>query len=310
MNQTAFVFPGQGSQKVGMGQSWVAEFPEAREVFEAADKALNFSLSELCWQGPDEDLRLTANTQPAILTASIAVFRVLQSRGIVAHVVGGHSLGEYSALVAADALRFEDALRLVRKRGQAMQEAVPVGVGAMAAILGLDGERVAELAAEASSRGVCSIANLNSPEQTVIAGSTEAVERAIEIAGEQGAKRAILLPVSAPFHCALMKPARDAMVPLLEEAEFRDPSIPVICNVDARPVTTAAEARSALIRQIDGTVRWTESVTWMSEQCGVERFLEVGPGSVLSGLIRRTVSGQRPLPIGDPSALGKLAELH
>ncbi len=303
---TAFVFPGQGSQKVGMGSAWVDEFDEAKGVFEAADEALGFSLSELCRQGPEEELRLTANTQPAILTASIAVYRVLESKGITPNVVGGHSLGEYSALVAAGALRFDDAVRLVRRRGEFMQRAVPVGEGAMAAVIGLDGGVVAEIAADAAGDGVCSVANLNSAEQTVIAGSHAAVERAVRIAGERGARRAILLPVSAPFHCSLMAPARKEMTPLLEEVEFLDPRIPVVCNVDARPVTKAAAARDALMRQIDGTVRWSESVLWMAEELGVERFVEVGPGSVLSGLIRRTVKGTRPIPVSEPSALEKL----
>lgn len=303
---TAFVFPGQGSQKIGMGSAWVDGFDEARAVFAAADKALGFPLSELCRQGPEEDLRLTANTQPAILTASIAVYRVMESKGITPDVVAGHSLGEYSALVAAGSLRFEDAVRLVRRRGEAMQRAVPVGEGAMAAVIGLAGDVVAEIAADAAGEGVCSVANLNSAEQTVIAGSHASVERAVRIADERGARRAILLPVSAPFHCSLMAPARQEMTPLLEDVDFLDPRIPVICNADARPVTTAAAARDALIRQIDGTVRWSESVLWMADEMRVERFLEVGPGSVLSGLIRRTVKGTRPIPVSEPTALEKL----
>ena len=304
---TAFVFPGQGSQKVGMGKAWFDGFDEAREAFRIADEVLGFELSKLCWEGPEEDLRLTANTQPAILTASVAIFRVLAAREIVPRVVGGHSLGEYSALVAAGALSFEDALLLVRRRGEAMQRAVPVGEGAMAAVLGLAGETVGEIASAAAGDEVCALANLNSAEQTVIAGSRAAVERAVEIAIERGAKRAIMLPVSAPFHCSLMRPARDEMTPLLEKVAFHDPEIPVICNVDARPVTTGDEARDALIRQIDGAVRWAESVSFMANELGVERFVEVGPGSVLSGLIRRTVRGLRPIPVSEPSALDKLS---
>ncbi len=291
MSGVAYVFPGQGSQRVGMGRALALAFPEARAVFEEADDTLGFALSALCFEGPEDELQLTANTQPALVAASMAALRCYRARGLETEtpdLVAGHSLGEYSALVAAGALELGDALRLVRARGEAMQKAVPVGEGAMAAVLGLSAEDTAEVAAEAAAetRGVCQLANLNAPGQIVIAGASEAVERAMVLASGRGARRAISLPVSAPFHCALMAPARRAMAPLIRAAPMADPLVPVICNVDAELVTTASAARDALVRQIDGPVRWAESVTVMAAE-GVGRLIEFGPGKVLSGLARR-----------------------
>jgi [acyl-carrier-protein] S-malonyltransferase len=273
-----------------MGKEWAELSPASRRLFAEADEVLGFALSELCWQGPEEELQLTVNAQPAILTASIAALRAVEAQvALEPRMVAGHSLGEYTALVAAGALTFADALRLVRHRGRLMQEAVPVGEGAMAAILGLPAERVAQLAAEAAGGEVCEIANYNAPEQTVIAGHRGAIERAVGIAREHGARRALLLPVSAPFHSPLMAPARERLRPYLEETPFADPVVPVVSNVDATPVTSGAAARAALERQIDGAVRWVESIRWMACTAGIERFFEVGPGRVLSGLIRRIV---------------------
>lgn len=308
--RTAFVFPGQGSQSVGMGRAWAEAHPAAREAFAEADDALGMDLTRLCWEGPEEELRLTANTQPAILTTSIAVFRVLRELTDAPAFVAGHSLGEYSALVAAGSLEFDDALRLVRRRGELMQEAVPVGEGAMAAILGIEADVVARVAAEATAEAegdqVCTVANFNAPTQTVIAGHREAVERAVELAGENGARRAVMLPVSAPFHSPLMRPAREALAPYLEATEFADPTVPVVTNIDAAPVTTGAAARAALVRQVDGPVRWVESLVWMAGEGSVERFLEVGPGTVLTGLGRKTVAPVRTLSLAEPGALDKL----
>ncbi len=291
MSGVAYVFPGQGSQRVGMGRALALAFPEARAVFEEADDTLGFALSTLCFEGPEDELQLTANTQPALVAASAAALRCYRARGLETETpdfVAGHSLGEYSALVAAGALELGDALRLVRARGEAMQKAVPVGKGAMAAVLGLSVEDTAEVAAEAAAetRGVCQLANLNAPGQIVIAGSSEAVERAMVLASGRGARRVISLPVSAPFHCALMAPARRAMAPLIQAAPMADPLAPVVCNVDAELVTTASAARYALVRQIDGPVRWAESVTVMAVE-GVNRLIEFGPGKVLCGLARR-----------------------
>ena len=302
----AFVFPGQGSQKVGMGRDWADAHPESHAAFEEAEAVLP-GLTALCWEGPDEELQLTANTQPAILATSVAIHRAVRGRHPGPQLVAGHSLGEYSALVAAGSLAFADALRLVRKRGELMQQAVPVGVGAMAAVLGLEAAVVEEIAAAATTDTEhCAVANYNEPNQTVVAGHRPAVERAAELARERGAKRALLLPVSAPFHSKLMAPAREGLAPLLEETPFQDPAVPVVCNVDARPVTSGAEARAALIRQVDSPVRWVESVAWMVAEGGITNFVEVGPGAVLSGLVRRISRESNTLSLSEP---GKLATL-
>jgi [acyl-carrier-protein] S-malonyltransferase len=304
----AFVFPGQGSQQVGMGADWAELFPASAEVFRRADEVLGFALSKLCWLGPEEELRLTANTQPAILTTSVAMLRAIHQTGLRPAAVAGHSLGEYSALVAAEVLSFEDALRLVRRRGELMQEAVPVGVGAMAAVMGLAPEVLEEVTTEAAEDQVCSVANLNSPVQIVIAGHREAVERAVRLAEERGAKRAMLLPVSAPFHCALMGPAREALTPLLEDTRFSEPVVPVISNYAAETVASGAQARDALIRQIESPVRWVESVRRMESDHGVSLFLEVGPGKVLTGLNRRIVAQAEARSLGSPSDLEQQAK--
>jgi [acyl-carrier-protein] S-malonyltransferase len=281
----AFVFPGQGSQYAGMGSQIAETSPEARAVFDEADSVLGFSLSKLCFEGPEEDLRLTENTQPAILTTSVAIHRTLERKGIRPDFVAGHSLGEYSALVAAGALTLADAVALVRRRGQYMQQAVPVGVGAMAAILGLE-PGVAEAVCERAAEGqVVSPANFNSPGQIVVAGNREAVERAAAHAREAGARRAIMLPVSAPFHCALMKPAEDRLARDLDELTFADPHFPVVTNVDARIIRSGADARDSLKRQVSRPVLWQQSMQLLIGQ-GVSRFVEVGPGKVLLGLIR------------------------
>jgi [acyl-carrier-protein] S-malonyltransferase len=300
----AFLFPGQGSQRVGMGRDLAAARPPARGVFDEADDVLGFPLSELCFEGPEEALQLTENTQPAILAASIASYRCLEAAGRTPVLVAGHSLGEYSALVAAGSLALADALRLVRRRGELMQQAVPVGEGAMAAVLGPEPDEVAAIAAAAAAEtgGVCTVANLNAPGQTVIAGHRRAVERAIAIAQERGVRRSVLLPVSAPFHCALMAPAREGLTPLLEATTFADPRVPVVCNVDAERVTTGAAARDALIRQIESPVRWVESVRTLIAG-GVSRCLEVGPGAVLAGLVKRIDRAVPVTAVGDVAGL-------
>jgi [acyl-carrier-protein] S-malonyltransferase len=307
-SKTAFVFPGQGSQKVGMGQEWLEASEGARRVFEEADDVLGFALSRLCFEGPEEDLQLTANTQPALLAASVAVYRALEEAGRHQDVawMAGHSLGEYSALVAAGTLELADALRLVRRRGELMQEAVPVGVGGMAAVMGLSVDDVRQVADEASSGDeVCTLANLNSELQTVLAGHLGAVERAVDLARERGAKKAVVLPVSAPFHSPLMAPAREGLTPMLNEVVFADPRVPVVTNVDAAAVTTGAAARDALIRQVDGPVRWTEAIELMAGE-GVTTFVEVGPGKVLTGLNRRIARGSQCFNISAPDDLDKL----
>jgi [acyl-carrier-protein] S-malonyltransferase len=305
----AFVFPGQGSQKVGMGRAWAAGHEPARLAFAEADAALGEPLSQLCFEGPEAELQLTRNTQPTILAVSVAILRALRQAApaLAPSFLAGHSLGEYSALVAADVLGFADALRLVRRRGELMQEAVPMGQGAMAAILGLASAVVEEAARAASTASeVCAVANYNSPEQTVIAGHRAAVERAMAAAKERGAKRALPLPVSAPFHSPLMRPARLGLEPSLRAAAFHAPRVPVVCNVDARPLASGEAARDALVRQVDGPVRWVESVEWMARQ-GAELFVEVGPGNVLCGLIKRIVPGVKALSLAEPAGLAEVA---
>ena len=303
----AFVFPGQGAQKVGMGKSLAERFPECRRAFEEADAALGESLSGLCFEGPEAELLLTENTQPAILAASVAVWRLVDSRGVRASFVAGHSLGEYSAHVAAGTLSFADALRTVRARGRYMQEAVPVGVGAMAAILGLDGDAVAracaEVAAEHPGR-VVTPANLNAPGQVVIAGHADAVQLAGERAKAQGARRVIPLAVSAPFHCGLMKPAEDRLAPHLRALTPANPRLPVVANVDAEPKRDAPSAVDALIRQVSSPVRWEESVRRLIAE-GVTTFVELGPGKVLSGLIKQIDRSVTSLNVEDESTLDK-----
>ena len=288
---TAFIFPGQGSQYAGMGRDIASASPAARAVFDAADEALGEAISQLCFSGPEDSLRLTANTQPAILTVSAAVFAAAREIGApMPDFVAGHSLGEYSALVAVGALDVHDAVRLVRARGTYMQEAVPVGEGAMAAVLGLDDESVAAACAAAADGQVCSPANYNSPGQVVIAGAAEAVKRAGEEAKRRGARRIIPLDVSAPFHTALMQPATERMRPLLEATEFRDPAVPVMVNATAHLVDSAAEVRQALINQIASPVLWEQSIMALAD-FGVDRWVELGPGKVLAGLVRKIVKG-------------------
>lgn len=287
MVKTAYIFPGQGSQAVGMGKDLFDNFAAAREVFEEADDALGFSLSEMCFSGDEADLQLTANTQPAILTASVAASRAMEAEGFgPPDYVAGHSLGEYSALVASGVLDFADAVKTVRKRGTFMQEAVPVGVGAMAAILGLDAAAVEEGCAEAANGQVCGPANINSPSQVVIAGNSEAVDRACEILKSNGAKRAIKLNVSAPFHCALMMPAQERLAVDLSELNYSSFRFPIFHNVDAAENADADTVSDRLTRQVSSPVRWLQTIENMAAN-GVERFIEVGPGKVLTGLLRQ-----------------------
>jgi [acyl-carrier-protein] S-malonyltransferase len=300
----AFVFPGQGSQAVGMGKALADAFPAAKQVFDEVDAALGEPLSKTMWEGPAETLTLTENTQPALLAHSLAVMRVLEAEAGVdlkrdAAFVAGHSLGEYSALAAAGAFTLADAARLVRIRGRAMQKAVPVGVGAMAALLGLEFDRAAAVAAEAAQGQVCQAANDNGGGQVVVSGDKAAVERAVEIARQKGAKRAMMLTVSAPFHCALMQPAADAMAEALAKVTVRAPAVPVVANVIARPVTDPADIVRRLIAQVTGTVRWRDSVAFMASQ-GVTAFYEVGTGKVLSGLVKRIADGAVGVAIGSP----------
>ncbi len=313
LSQIAFLFPGQGSQAVGMGKELAANYPVARRTFEEADEALGYKLSELCFEGPEDKLKLTEITQPAILTASVAAWRVLkekalQEKGLKPDFVAGHSLGEYSAHVAAGTLTFADAVRTVRNRGKYMQEAVPVGVGAMAAILGMTLDQVNEIASEvanyAAQGEVCQAANINSPEQIVISGHAGAVNRAIQLATERGAKKAVSLPVSAPFHCALMQPAQDRLAEDLRALKFQNPSCPVVCNVDAAAITSAEAAREALIRQVTGAVKWEPSVRLLINQ-GASLFIEVGPGKVLWGLMRQIDRSKTCATVGDEASLQK-----
>jgi [acyl-carrier-protein] S-malonyltransferase len=303
--KTAFLFPGQGSQYVGMGKSLMENFAVARQVFDEADCVIGFSLTHLCLNGPAEVLQLTENQQPALLTVSIAAFRVLAEHGLAPDYVAGHSLGEYSALVSAGGLDFPDAVRLVRKRGQYMQEAVPPGVGAMAALLKLPEGKLDAILAEASHGEVVSAANLNSPDQVVIAGHSGAVARAVELAKAAGAKRALLLQVSAPFHCSLMKPAQERLAVDLNSSNFRDLTVPLVNNWQARMIRHGAEAREGLYQQVPNPVRWAESVRTLASE-GVTRFIEVGAGSVLTGLLRNINSDLQGSKFGEAADLEKV----
>ena len=305
----AFIFPGQGSQKVGMGRALAETFPVCRDVFDEADAALGEKLSRLCFEGPADELTLTENTQPAILAVSIAACRLLASRGIAPAWVAGHSLGEYSANVAAGTFSFADALRIVRRRGRYMQEAVPVGTGAMAAILGLDAEQVAQACAEAAEGDVVSAANMNGAGQVVIAGSCDAVARAGERAKALGARRVLRLPVSAPFHCALMKPAEERLAPELRALDARNPRVPIVANVDAEPKRDVSAAIEALIRQVSSPVRWEAVVRRLASE-GVTTYVEVGPGTVLSGLVRKIHPAATVLSFGSPDDLAAVESLH
>jgi [acyl-carrier-protein] S-malonyltransferase len=307
MGKIAFIYPGQASQYPGMGKELADKYAAARAVFDEADKALGFSISQMCFAGSEEDLKMTANTQPAILTCSVAVNRVLADKGITPDFVAGHSLGEYSALVAAGSLKFSDAVQLVRKRGQYMQEAVPAGQGAMAAIMGLSPVVVTDVCKRAADSEVCSPANLNSPEQTVISGHAGAVKRAVEMASQSGAKRAVMLQVSAPFHSALMMPAQQRLEKDLRAAQFGQLQMPLVTNVDADTITGSEEAREALIRQVTAPVRWEESVRLMIEE-GVTTFVEVGPGKVLVGLLRQIERSVGALNVEDEKSLASTVE--
>jgi [acyl-carrier-protein] S-malonyltransferase len=307
MGKLAFLFPGQASQYCGMGRDLAANFPESKAVFDAADSALGFSITQTCFEGSEEALKLTENTQPAILTVSTAAYRALEKQGIVPDFVAGHSLGEYSALVAAGGVDFSAAVKLVRARGKYMQEAVPAGQGAMAAILGLSPTEVADICKKAAENETVSPANLNSPEQTVISGSAAAVKRAVEIASQSGAKRAVILPVSAPFHCALMMPAQRRLEHDLRATQFNALKIPLITNVDAQAISTGEEARDALIRQVTAPVGWLDSIREMIES-GVTVFVEVGPGKVLTGLLRQIDRSVRVFNVEDSATLNSTME--
>ena len=306
-SKIALIFPGQGSQIVGMGKDLAAKYPVARQTFEEADGALGYKLSQLCFEGPEDQLRLTEITQPAILTASIAALRVLEAQIPKPCYVAGHSLGEYSAHVASGTFSFADAVRTVRNRGKYMQEAVPIGVGTMAAILGMELEKVASVCQDAAQGEVCSPANINSPEQVVISGNTAAVERAAKLADERGAKRAKLLPVSAPFHCSLMKPAQDRLEEDLKNIKMNKPVYPVACNVEAELVKDDLRALDTLVRQVTGSVQWDQCMRLLIGQ-GIETFVEVGPGKVLCGLMRQIDRSKTCFNVGDEASLTKTVE--
>ncbi len=310
MSKIAFIFPGQASQYAGMGKDLAEKFPVAHRVFEEADRALGFQISKLCFEGPEEELQLTMNTQPAILTVSVAAYRVLEEKGLQPDFVAGHSLGEYSAIVAAGALSLFDAVQTVHDRGIYMQEAVPVGDGAMAAILGLPLDCVYQICADARMDEDCSAANINSPSQIVIAGSRGAVERAVKLATEAGAKRALLLNVSAPFHCRLMMPAQERLEHDLMRLDFDDLKFPLVTNVDAEFITTGLAARTSLVRQVSCPVMWEDSMRAMIDR-GVDTFVEVGPGRVLSGLVKQIDRTRKMLNVEDEKTLtATLEALH
>lgn len=311
MSTKVFTFPGQGSQAVGMGRDLADAFPEARAVFAEVDDALGENLSQIMFEGPDETLRLTENAQPALLAVSMAVIRVLDAKGVsladTAAYVAGHSLGEYSALCAAGTFSLGDAARLLQIRGRAMQQAVPVGQGAMAALLGLDMDAIRAIAAEAAEGQVCEVANDNAPGQVVISGHAEAVERAMALAKERGAKRALPLPVSAPFHCSLMQPAADAMAEALAGVTMNAPAVPLVANVTARPLSDPDEIRARLVEQVTCMVRWTESVAWLTSEGGATELVELGAGKVLTGLAKRIAPGAAATAINTPADIEAFA---
>lgn len=308
---TAFTFPGQGSQAVGMGKILADTYPEAKAVFDEVDSALGQKLSDIMWNGPDDAITLTANAQPALMAVSLATMRVLEAKGLdlkaSASYVAGHSLGEYSALAAAGSLDIATAAKLLRVRGDAMQNAVPVGQGAMAALLGLDFDVAVEVAQEAAQDEVCQAANDNAPGQVVVSGHLAAVERAVEIAKAKGARRAVMLPVSAPFHCSLMGPAAEAMAEALGDADIKAPVVPLVANVLAAPISDPVEIRERLVEQVTGTVRWRESVTWLAD-AGVDTLVEVGTGKVLTGMVKRIAKGAAGVAVNTPEDIDALME--